>query len=1500
MTDASSTTSPLRARPAPEAAATVRLLNVPLLIGTLCAGALLAIGAYFWHGYQQRRIATAFLTRADELSQESNWRGAADYVFRYLQLRPDDVPARIRLARDYDRSVTSAGTRARAIDLYYQALGIAPNTERRELRRRLAELLLQQQRFVEAEKEAQLLIGTDPGDAGPRRSLALALWGQFQAGQLAGRRGSGPAVGEACEQAVAANPHDVELAGLWAAVLREQPNLLGEEQGKQFPDAAHRESQADRVMNQLVSANQNDAQAYLSRYLYRVRYQLPDAQPDLEAALRLGPDRPDVLLVAAAQSQQEALRGRQSGAPAEQVQQHFDAAEKYFRQVIDHVDPANPAAHLGLGDLLLARGQAEQAIGAWQAGLKRVGELHVGLNTRLAERFIAAGRLDEAEAALRRLDEAKAQLAAGWNEFTRARAGQSRDTLEAALLLKKSQPLKAIPLLKPITVSAFADAPERLPAWLMLGDAYATLGDWDQAATAFDNAARLDATRERPRMAAARAWLRADQPQQAVGHFEQALTRTDSIELSLQLARSWLAYQVTLPPQRRDWGTVERVLAQLSAGGARKGLSEPWRVELLQADYTLIRAQEKDAPERGIEQAVSSLNAAEKQYAEAAPLWPELALRYEQIGHAADADRALAQSQRLGDRLPATYLACSRVYVARQDYARAQQVLRDAMSKASASDRPTLQMALVQVNLEAGQIKEAEAELARLQQADPANLMATRQLAELALSTGQTAAARRWEDQLLELEGPEGTWWRYVRARRLLDGLTDPADPRFLEAAELQAELHRRRPSWPLVYVLKGSLDELQQHPEQAVEAYQTAIRLGERRIGVYERMCGLLYRLGRFADAEEHLMRLDQQIPSSGSLAPLAIAVASARQDVKHAESLAKRMVDSRPDDPMAWVWYSQVLMLDKQPEAAERAVRKAVELAPQDVRAWSGLFAFQLRSDQREAARETLQALAKQAQLGDAERAFVLAQGYELLGEDEQARAQYGTAVKAAPDSVAIAARWAGFLSRRDPSQAEAALVRLMELAGQRASTRALADSARRGLATLLAARGGEDDFEKATKLLQQTGDDQRVTELDQRLQAVLLVQRKNPDLARAQQLLEDLINNRRTGEDGDYLLLARVLTGQSQTLTGEERDAKVDAACKQYETLCTRPRPKPAHLVFYISFLLDHQRWAGADGVLQRLEELAGDDVRTVLLRARWLAKQDRRGEVVPLVEAAAQRLEKRAQDDPQRAQVYASIGGIYSLNDLPEAAEPWYRKALPLDPAAYRLLADSLARQGKTLEAIRLCLAEAQKPPSEPQAATRLATLVAQALVEGQTSDDDLRAAESLVANAATAHPREPELLLATANLFLLRRRNQEAVQLYRQVLRLSPKNVAAMNNLAVLLAEHKGETKDALRYVERAIQISGPHATLLDTKGMILVQDGRPDEATQLLKQAAGTENADPRFHFHLAVALQRVGQSEEARTAWEKALENNLNRRLLTESETGLLKELEQLLKEEP
>jgi len=163
-----------------------------------------------------------------------------------------------------------------------------------------------------------------------------------------------------------------------------------------------------------------------------------------------------------------------------------------------------------------------------------------------------------------------------------------------------------------------------------------------------------------------------------------------------------------------------------------------------------------------------------------------------------------------------------------------------------------------------------------------------------------------------------------------------------------------------------------------------------------------------------------------------------------------------------------------------------------------------------------------------------------------------------------------------------------------------------------------------------------------------------------------------------------------------------------------------------------------------------------------------------------------------------------------------------------------------------------------------------------------------------------HPEDVNLLTMVAGTRVMQKRTDEAIDLYRRVVALKPKDLQALNNLATMLGEKSDTRQEALRTIDEAIGIAGRLPPLLDTKGTILLQDGKIEEAIELLKEATLGSEVDPRFLFHLSLAYQKAGKTDEARKALQKAREGKLMEQILTAIESKQLSELEQQLGAQP
>jgi tetratricopeptide (TPR) repeat protein len=144
---------------------------------------------------------------------------------------------------------------------------------------------------------------------------------------------------------------------------------------------------------------------------------------------------------------------------------------------------------------------------------------------------------------------------------------------------------------------------------------------------------------------------------------------------------------------------------------------------------------------------------------------------------------------------------------------------------------------------------------------------------------------------------------------------------------------------------------------------------------------------------------------------------------------------------------------------------------------------------------------------------------------------------------------------------------------------------------------------------------------------------------------------------------------------------------------------------------------------------------------------------------------------------------------------------------------------------------------------------------------------------------SALQKSPELLPLWSALAFLRHiqgRYDEAEVLCRQVLDKDPHNIAALNNLAWLLAFKSSQgPQQALELVQRAYQVIGPHPRLLDTRAVIYLALGQINLALKDLEDVLA-ESPEPSTYFHLAQARLLTNNRQAAGEALRQAKNRGL------------------------
>jgi tetratricopeptide (TPR) repeat protein len=309
--------------------------------------------------------------------------------------------------------------------------------------------------------------------------------------------------------------------------------------------------------------------------------------------------------------------------------------------------------------------------------------------------------------------------------------------------------------------------------------------------------------------------------------------------------------------------------------------------------------------------------------------------------------------------------------------------------------------------------------------------------------------------------------------------------------------------------------------------------------------------------------------------------------------------------------------------------------------------------------------------------------------------------------------------------------------------------------------------------------------------------------------------------------------------------------------------------------------------AEAWLLKLNEIERATLRPAALRARVAVAIDPQADVEAIIEPRAANCLAEAKNQEQKHKIFSNVGNLYRELSRMQAAERWFAQLVSERPAEYAKTVEVLVAQRRLGDAISLCERAAQSDDS-PQPALVLAA----ALVEGQASAADFERAEPLLAKSLIRFDSNANLLYAVALIRILQNSNDDAISLLRRVVVASPRNVPALNNLALLLSERTGDREEALRLIDEAIKVAGPAPGLLDTKGSILVYAGRSAEAIEPLLSATRTADADPRHHFHLALAYRDTGRVADAKKHMQIAIDRQLTSQVLTATDRDLLTQL--------
>lgn len=249
------------------------------------------------------------------------------------------------------------------------------------------------------------------------------------------------------------------------------------------------------------------------------------------------------------------------------------------------------------------------------------------------------------------------------------------------------------------------------------------------------------------------------------------------------------------------------------------------------------------------------------------------------------------------------------------------------------------------------------------------------------------------------------------------------------------------------------------------------------------------------------------------------------------------------------------------------------------------------------------------------------------------------------------------------------------------------------------------------------------------------------------------------------------------------------------------------------------------------------------------------------------AAADQLKRAVSLDPNLVAARTGQIQLAMRHKKPDEALAIAREIQKLDGKAvlgYIIESELLAASNKPALALA-ALEKAYAQNKTPQLLIRVAGAMKAA---GKSKEVEPRLLQWQKAN-----PTDALVPMYLAELSLAEKQYKLAIERFQTILKQSPKNVVALNNLAWVYQQEKDPR--AVPTAEQAMQLAPNSPAIIDTLGWMLTEQGNVARGLPLLQKAASLAPAAPEIRYHLAFALNKSGDKVSARKELDKLLSDN-------------------------
>jgi cellulose synthase operon protein C len=1229
------------------------------------------------------------------------------------------------------------------------------------------------------------------------------------------------------EKAIALSPENVEAFDHYARLLVRHFNQPLE---------------ARAVLDRMVQANPGQCEAFLVRARFaKSEDRADDCMRDLDRVFLLDPENGEALVMSAEilQARGEILRAKEA-----------------LRDVIATY-PRFSHGYRALSWLELLTGNRADARMTLERGVAMLPDAPE-LLTPLADIWIEEGEFDRVEQAIEKME-------------VRKDSAPRVSYLRGRLLMKRKKWNDAVVLLESLRADTVA-LPGLAPQLnLLIASCQERRGDSNGQIEALRRALAADPNHLGARVALANAYLNAGRLDESLKEYQSA-ARSSLAGLGVKLT----AFSLRMAAARQgnasadEWKAIGTALSKL-------------REENRSAVEPVVLLAELSAGQGDFATAIKTLREETAARPGDPRLWSALAATIDRGQGTLAAAEAIAEGQLAAGESIELRLARARVWADDFLPGRAQRLARlEELSPAAGdTERARLfgELAAIHAAIhdDAGQ-RRALAGLGAINRQD---LDVRETLYALALKSDSEAERSRWRAEIQRLEG------NGARSVAVLDALHQIAtatanDRRLARWLDLGRAVVAESPDQVDARILLAAVAELRGELESAVKELEIAIALEPAALRCQEARLGFLLRNGRDETARNCILRLEAD-PRLTPLMFRGIVEGAIRQGGPESQAKCIALLAGHfQREPRSAIWAGHLLESQGKVTEAIALYRQANQQRPAFADAWSA----RLIASARLGKTEVDETIAQAAKTLDRKTLLMVC---AECGPFVKSRIQDWTPPIASSEDRRLYAQ-ACVTACEARGRLEDAIPVLTAVAEAKDGSPEDAAWAKRTLAAIQAALGSAEQKRDAIANLKDGTQPKSIADVRSRIAALLVAYRtvggddRRIVLGELIEQLERIVRDE-SATSKDWFQLAQLF-----------RVAGNRAGCRKCLDELMKREPKN---LFYVAVNVDDLLLDGrldeSRPLVARLEDGVAD-IRVVGAAARFHTLDNDPRVVLELVERFVRVADPGTTDGITRQRQAAELldqltriaagRGLSGSKTLLEGACERYRASFRAYPEAVTTMAALLAF-GCQVDA---AFDELEKQKSRLSALS-LSTAGVAILRSGNASPRQFQAVKSWIDDGLTAEPGSLPLQLNLAELHALRQDFAIAEQIYRDVLKADPKNLVALNNLAWILAPRVDSAQQALRFAERAIELYGATAEILDTRARILISAGQYDRAIADLRDAIN-QGATPLRYFHLALAQMKMSKMDEAIQTFREARARSLDPKTIHPSDLPAYKVL--------